>query len=440
MTSILELFNHYLTLFIIFPVLFALGLYLSTRLKFIQFSKIKVGFKELFRKNEYQEEGTISNFEALSAVLAGNLGTGNISGMAVALATGGPGSLIWMWIMASLGAIIKFSGCFLSLKYREKNSEGEYVGGPMYYLSKGLGYKKMAALFSIFAIIAAFTVGNLVQVNSMMLPLMKMGISPTWIIGCLVLAVAAVLLGGIKRLAKVVSTMVPAMTALYLLAALIILFTFRAHVLSAFGLIFQSAFTFKSAAGGALGFGLSRAITAGFERGIFATDAGCGIAPILQAGARCKDPFIEGIVGMIAPFIVMIICTITTLVLIVTGAWQQPGEFSTNMCTWAFEAGLGHVIGKYIVILSLTLFAFTTIITWAYCGEKACEYLFSRRAIKRFKYLYILTLPLGGFAHTSTVWLLADLSIGLMVVMNLVGIIGHSPKIIEETQEHLLES
>lgn len=437
MTSILELFNHYLTLYIVFPMLFALGLYFSARLKFIQFSKIKVGLKELLKKGDPKEEGSISNFEALSAVLAGNLGTGNISGMAVALVAGGPGSLIWMWFMASLGAIIKFAGCFLSLKYRIKNSAGEYVGGPMYYLSRGLGLKKVATLFSVFAIIAAFTVGNLVQVNSMMLPLTKLGVSPILVISCLIICVAAVLLGGIQRLAKVVSTMVPVMTCVYMLTALIILFTFREHVLGAFALIFKSAFTFNSALGGVIGLGLSRAISAGFERGIFATDAGCGIAPILQAGARCKDPFLEGVVGMIAPFIVMIICTITTLVLIVTGAWQTSGEFSTNMCTWAFETGLGHVIGKYIVIVSLTLFAFTTIITWAYCGEKACEYLFSQRAIKKFKYIYILMLPLGAFSYTHTVWILADVSIALMVVMNLIGLIGHSSKVIEETKEHL---
>ncbi|MCH9632584.1 MAG: Amino-acid carrier protein AlsT [Chlamydiae bacterium] len=437
MTTILELFNHYLTLYIVFPMLFALGLYFSTRLKFIQFSKIKLGIKELLKKSDPQEEGTISNFEALSAVLAGNLGTGNISGMAVALATGGPGSLIWMWLMASLGAIIKFAGCFLSLKYREKNSSGEYVGGPMYYLSKGLELKKVATLFSIFAIIAAFTVGNLVQVNSIMLPLAKMGVSPILVIAFLVVGVGAVLLGGIQRLARVVSTMVPVMTCVYLLTALIILFIFREHVLGAFALILKSSVSFNSVAGGVVGLGLSRAISTGMERGIFATDAGCGIAPILQAGARCKNPFLEGVVGMIAPFIVMIICTITALVLIVTGAWQTSGEFSTNMCTWAFETGLGHVIGKYIVIVSLALFAFTTIITWAYCGEKACEYLFSHRAIKKFKYIYILMLPLGVFSYTHTVWILADVSIALMVVMNLIGLVGHSSKVIEETKKHL---
>ncbi len=440
MITIIEHLNHYLTLYIIFPLMFTVGLYFSLRLKFIQFSKLKFGFKTLLGKNDSTEEGNISHFQALSAVLAGNLGTGNISGMAVALSTGGPGSIVWMWIMASMGAIIKFAGCFLGMKYRVKTSEGEYVGGPMYYLSKGLGLKKVAVLFSIFAIIAAFTVGNLVQVNSMMLPLAKKSATSMIIIFVLVISVAAVLLGGLQRLARVVSTMVPLMTCIYLLAASTILFFFKEHVIDAFLLILKSSFSYHSAAGGVLGYGLSRAITTGFERGIFATDAGCGIAPILQSGARCKDPFVEGVVAMIAPFIVMIICTMTALVLIVTGAWPHSGEFSTNMCTWAFETGLNHVFGKYVVMVSLALFAFTTIITWAYCGEKACEYLFSPKAIKKFKYLYILMLPVGAFTYTKTVWILADISIGLMVVSNMVGLIGHSSKIIKETQEHLIES
>lgn len=394
-----------------------------------------MGVLELL-KNDSEDEGSISNFQALSAVLAGNLGTGNISGMAIALTMGGPGSLIWMWIMAILGAILKYSGCFLSLQYRVKNKEGEYVGGPMYYLSKGLGLKKIAVLFAIFAIFASFTVGNLVQVNSMTLPLAKMGVPLTVIVLGILLSVAVVLIGGLSRLAKVVATLVPLMTCIYLVASILILFIFKAKLGGAVALIFASAFSLKTVASGALGFGVSRAIISGFERGIFATDAGCGIAPILQSGAKSKDPFVEGVIAMIAPFIVMFICTVTALVLIVTGAWPFSGEVSTNMCTWAFQTGLNHVLGKHIVILCLVLFAFTTIITWAYCGEKACEYLFQNKAVKSFKYLYIAILPLGTFFQTKLVWLLADISIGMMLVTNLIGIIGFSPKLINETPKY----
>lgn len=439
MVTFLHSLNHYLALFIIFPLILVLGIYLSIRLNFIQFSKLKFGIKTLLKKNG-KDEGNISNFEALAAVLAGNLGTGNISGMAVALTTGGPGSLIWMWVMATLGAIIKFADCFLSFKYREKNSQQEYVGGPMYYLAKGLKLKKVATLFAIFAIISACTVGNLVQVNSMMLPLTKMGLSTGWMMSFLILAVSAVLLGGLQRLAKVVSIMVPIMTCIYLSAAFLIIYNYRENLLEAISLIFQSSYSLKSFVGGAAGITVAHAITTGFERGIFATDAGCGIAPILQAGARCKDPVIEGIIGMIAPFIVMIICTITALVLMITGAWQHSGEFSTNMCTWAFEVGFGHAIGKYIVVVSLVLFAFTTIITWAFCGEKACEYLFSYSSIKKFKYFYILILPFGALFYSNVIWTLADISIGCMVVTNLIGVVGLSSKIIKETQQSLSNS
>lgn len=432
----LKIFHHNLALWCVFPLVFTLGLYLSVRLKFIQFSRLKDGFKQLLKKDS-EEEGEISHFEALSAVLAGNLGTGNISGMAVALATGGPGSLVWMWVMAVLGAILKYSGCFLSLKFRERNEKGDHVGGPMYYLSRGLGLKKVAALFSLFAIFASFTVGNLVQVNSMTLPLTRLGVPQIAIIITLIFFVSIVLLGGLHRLARVVSTIVPAMTCIYLGASFVILYLFKAKILSAFQLILQSAFDFNSILGAGAGFGITKAISVGFERGVFATDAGCGIAPILQSGTKSKSPVTEGIIGMIAPLIVMFICTITALVLIVTGAWQSSGEVSTNMCTWAFQHGLSHAIGKYIVIFSLVLFAFTTIITWAYCGEKASEYLFSKKAVKIFKYFYIFVLPLGTFFHTQMVWILADISIGFMLITNLIGIIGFSSKIIEETNPSL---
>lgn len=435
----LQSFHHFLALWCIFPLVLTLGLYLSFRLKFIQFTKLKDGFKQLLKKDT-DEEGEISHFEALSAVLAGNLGTGNISGMAVALTMGGPGSVVWMWVMAVLGAILKYSGCFLSLKYREKNEDGEHVGGPMYYLSKGLKLPKIAALFSIFAIFSAFTVGNLVQVNSMTLPLTRLGIPEIAIIIALVFFVAIVLLGGLHRLARVVSTVVPAMTCIYIGSSFVILYLFKAKILSAFSLIFQSAFDYRSLVGAGAGFGIAKAISIGFERGIFATDAGCGIAPILQSGTKSKSPITEGIIGMIAPLVVMIICTITALVLIVTGAWQTSGEISTNMCTWAFQHGLSHVVGKYIVIFSLVLFAFTTIITWAYCGEKASEYLFSKKSIKVFKYIYIFVLPLGTFFHTQMVWILADISIGFMLITNLIGVIGFSSKIIQETNLSLENS
>lgn len=426
--------NHYLTLTVIFPSLFALGLYFTFKLRGIQFTKIKLAFKHLLKKDP-KSEGNISNFEALSAVLAGNLGTGNISGMAIALTLGGPGALVWMWIMATLGTVIKFAGCFLGLKYRTKTATGEYVGGPMYYLSKGLGFKKVAIGFALAAILTSLTVGNLVQVNSIFLPLHKMGVSIHLLVAALVVFTTFLLLGGLNRIAKVLGTLVPFMTAIYLLAALAILALHAQALPQAFLIMIKSAFSPSAFVGGTLGYGVIHAITNGFERGIFATDAGCGIAPILQSGAKCKEPILEGIVAMIAPFIVMVICSVTALVLIVTQASILSGAKSTNMCTWAFHKGLNHPIGEYIVIFSLILFAFTTIITWAYCGEKAIEFIASSKGVKYFKCFFILILPVGAYCNVEFAWLLADLSIGLMLIANLIGVFGLSREVIAETKE-----
>lgn len=426
-------FNHYFTLTIVFPLLFFLGVYLTVRLRGIQFTKIKLGFKHLLKKDP-NSEGNISNFEAVAAVLAGNLGTGNISGMAVALTMGGPGALVWMWVMATLGTVIKYAGCFLGLKYRQRNEKGEYVGGPMYYLSKGLGLKKVAIGFACAAIFTSLTVGNLVQVNSIFLPLKKFGVSLHLLVALLVIFTAVLLIGGLKRIAKVLGTLVPIMTFFYLAAALLILALNASALPGAIINMFKAAFSPSALVGGTLGFGVLHAITSGFDRGIFATDAGCGIAPVLQAGARCKNPIYEGIVGMIAPFIVMVICSVTALVLIVTGAWPHSSELSTNMCTWAFQHGVGHQVGAYIVIVSLILFAFTTIITWAYCGEKAVEFLTSAKYVPAFKIFFLLILPIGAYCKIGLVWILADISIGFMLVTNLIGVIGLSKEVIYETE------
>lgn len=426
-------FNHYFTLIVVFPVLFLLGLYLTIRLKGIQFTKLSLAFKQLVKSGSHTA-GNISNFEAISTVLAGNLGTGNISGMAVALTTGGPGALVWMWVMATMGTVVKYAGCFLGLKYRIKTREGEYVGGPMYYLSHGLGMKKIGILFSIAAITTAFTVGNLAQVNSIFLPLNATGSSRIYLVVALVVFTALLLLGGLKRIGRVLATLVPLMTFFYLLAAFIILFQNVSAIPHAFLLMIKASVAPHAVAGGTLGYGVFQAISSGFDRGIFATDAGSGIAPVLQAGARCDKPIYEGIVGMVAPFIVMFICTITALVLIITGAWTDSGELSTNMCTWAFEKGIGSEIGTYIVIGSLFLFGFTTIIAWAYCGEKAIEFLASSKSVPYFKAVFILLLPLGAYSTIELVWVLADISIGFMLITNLIGVIGLSKEVIDETE------
>ncbi len=391
---------------------------------------MKLSILSLFKSAD-KGEGNISHYEAVSAVVAGNLGTGNISGMAIALTMGGPGSLVWMWVMAFLGSIIQYSSCFLAIKYRIQNASGEYVGGPMYYLKNGLGLKKLSICFAVFTLIAAVLVGNFAQVNSAILPLKTLGVNPLLCALAIMVMVAFVILGGMQRVAKVASSIVPAMALLYIGAGLVILFFYRGQVGSAFLLMGKSAFQFSSFAGGALGFGLMKALSTGFERGIFATDAGTGIVPILQSGARSNHPAVDGVVTLVAPFLVMLICTMTGLILIVTGAFEVSGLQSTNMVVFAFQKVFGGFLGMAIVFFSLFLFAYTTILAWGSCGEKAVEFLWNKKKAKLFQYLYLILIPVGALARVDLIWALADFSIALMLLSNLFGIAGLSGEVIQ---------
>lgn len=431
-------FNETFTFYFVFPAIVLLGLYLTFRLKFVQISKLKLSFSCLLKK-ESQSQGNISHYQAVASVLAGNFGTGNISGMAMAISTGGPGALVWMWVMAFLGAAIQYASCILGVKYRQKNREGEYVGGPMYYLRDGLGLKKLGILFAFFTIMGALTVGNFAQINSVTLPLEKMGFHPL-LCGLVMAAfVGVVLLGGLQRIAKLASFIVPIKAFLYLGVALIILALNRESILPAFKTMFEAAFSPSSAFGGFLGFGIMQAISSGFDRGLFATDAGTGIVPILQASARTTNPVIDGVVTLVAPFLVMIVCTTTGLVLLVTGVWQDASLQSTNMVTQAFQVGLGHSIGAYVVIIAMVLFAFTTILAWAYCGEKAIGFILGIKNAHYFKYLYVALIPLGTIIHVDLIWRIADISISLMLMVNLIGIVGLSQSVIGESRQFFLK-
>lgn len=430
--TLLESFNYYFTLTLVFPFIVIFGLYLSIRLHFIQFSHLKQSFIYLIKKDENQV-GNISRFEAISAVLAGNFGTGNISGMAVALSTGGPGALVWMWLMAFLGAAIQYTSCVLGVAYRHKSPNGEYVGGPMYYLSEGLGYKKTACFFACFTMAGALTVGNFAQINSIVLPLEKMGWDPLVCSCSIACLVGLVIIGGIKRIGSFASYIVPCKALIYLGTTFFILGLHYEKIFPAFELLFQEAFNWSSLFGGTLGFGMLNAIKTGFDRGLFATDAGTGIVPILQASARSKNPIADGITTLIAPLMVMIVCTATGLVLIVTGVWQDSTLQSTNMVTHAFNLGLNSSIGTYIVIASLALFGFTTIIAWSYCGEKALEFLVGEKYTPLFRIVYILLIPLGAILHVYLIWTLADIAITFMLVTNLIGVSLLSGKVIQAT-------
>jgi len=434
-SEILRLFNEGLTFYVIFPAVLLLSLYLTVKLRFIQFSKLGLSARELFQKRDTQEG--ISHYQAVAAVLAGNFGTGNISGMAVALATGGPGALVWMWVISFLGAVVQYASCVLGVKYREKNSHGDYVGGPMYYLEKGLGQKKLGMIFAAFTILGGLTAGNFIQVNSIVLPLAEMGISPLASSLAIAFLVGIVLLGGIQRFARMAAAVVPVMALLYFGSALLILALNAPQVLPALKLMFAAAFTPSSLAGGVFGYGMMRTVSAGFDRGIMATDAGTGIAPILQSSTDSDDPITNGVVTLIAPVFVMLVCTTTGLLLLVTGTWQT-GLESTNMVTAAFSQGLNSPVGTYIVIIALFLFAYTTILAWANCAERSACYLLGDSWVKRFRWFFICMVPCGAFFEVSQAWLLADISICLMLATNMIGVAGLSREVIEVTNKKLL--
>jgi AGCS family alanine or glycine:cation symporter len=426
---LLTFFNHYFTFYIIFPLVILIGTYLSIRLKFIQFTQLKLSFLSLIDKNK-EAKGSISRFEAIASVLAGNFGTGNISGMAIALTTGGPGALVWMWIMVFFASIIQLASTYLGAYYRIQNSQGEFVGGPMYYLKKGIKSPVLACLFSTFTIFGALTVGNLAQVSSIILPLEKAGFNSFYCSLLLSFFVAIVILGGLKRFASLAAMIVPFKAGLYLLTALVILVINHDKLLLSIQIMFEDAFNFSSFLGGLGGGFAFKTLTTGFDRGLFATDAGTGIVPILQAGARSQNPLIDGISTLIAPLLVMIVCTVTGLVLIVTGIYQDVTLKSTNMVTHAFKMGLNSEIGSYIVIICIILFAYTTLLAWSYCGEKAIEFLLGSKSVKIFRFLFISFIPLSSFLHIDLIWTLSDIAITLMLFINLIAITFLSNEVI----------
>lgn len=436
MGAFLGKFNHLFTLIVVFPSIIFIGLYLTWHLRFVQVLQLKKSFLSLTKKNTVSE-GNISRFGAIASVLAGNLGTGNISGMAVAITTGGPGALVWMWIMVFFGSAIQYASCVLGMTYRLKMRSGEYVGGPMYYLRDGLGYKKTAMLFAVLVLFGSVAIGNLAQINSIILPLEKAGLDPLYSSLVIAVIVGLVVLGGIERISTLASYAVPFKAVLYLGTAFVILVFHYEKVIPAFYLMFQEAFGFSALAGGFLGAGVLKAITIGFDRGLFATDAGLGIVPILQASAKSEHPVLDGISSLIAPLIVMIVCTATGLVLIVTGAWQEMGLKSTNLVTHAFTEGLGNPIGGYIVIASLILFAFTTIMAWCYCGEKALGFLTTPERAHFFRYIFIAIIPIGSLLHVEMVWILADLAVSSMLTINLIGIVALSDQVIDSSEAYL---
>ena len=403
------------------------GIYFTVKLGFLQITKLPLAFKYLFSKDEDQVkgDGDISSFAALCTALSATIGTGNIVGVATAVGTGGPGAILWMWIAAFVGMATKYAEGFLAIKYRECDENGQMCGGPMYYIEKGTGNKLLAKLFAFFGLaVALLGIGTFGQVKSISDAVTKgFNISPQITATVITVLVAAVTLGGIQRISKVAEKIVPFMASLYIIGALLILICYFKEIPEAILLIVSSAFNPQAALGG-------------IGRGIFSNEAGLGSAPIAAAAAKTKSPVKQGLISMIGTFIdTILICTMTGLALVLTGAFNS-GLEGVAMTTAAFETAFPIAgIGKFIVNIGLIFFAFTTIIGWNYYGEKCLQYLAGIKSIKLYKIVFISFVAVGPFLSLDTVFVIADIVNGLMALPNLVGLIALRKVVISETEE-----
>lgn len=415
------------------------GLFLTLGLKGRTLSHIPLAFKTLWSgRSGDKSKGDISGFNALMTSMSATVGTGNIAGVGTAIALGGPGALFWMWCIALLGMATKFAEAVLAVHFREKDENGEYVGGPMYYIKNGLPsyFKWMATAFAIFGMIAGFGIGNTVQANSVADVMSTDYGIPDYVTG-LVLALFAglVILGGIQRIAQVAGKLVPFMALAYIGAALVVVISNIELVPAAFATIVEYAFNPVSATGGFAGATVWAAIRFGVARGVFSNEAGLGSAPIAHASAQTNHPVQQGLIAMLGTFIdTLIICTLTGLVIVLTGAWQS-GENGAALSSMAFSQALPGY-GHHIVSLGLAIFAFTTVIGWSVYGEKCTEYLFGVKSIFIFRCAWILAIPLGAMAQLDFVWLLADTLNALMALPNLIALLLLSPVVFSLSKQY----
>jgi len=424
------------------PLMLALilgtGLFLTVGLKLMPLRRLGYGFSMLWKGREGQGDGDITPFNALMTSLSATIGTGNIAGVGTAIAIGGPGAVFWMWCTALVGMATKYAEAVLAVKYRETDEEGNHVGGPMYYIKNGLGdkWKWLAMAFAIFGAIAGFGIGNMVQANSVADAVhTNLGV-PKLVTGAVMaVLVFMVLIGGIKRIAQVAGKLVPFMAVAYVIGGLVVIAANITDVPEAFMLIVKYAFTPAAATGGFAGAAVMVAIQMGVARGVFSNEAGLGSAPIAHAAAKSDNPVRQGTVAMLGTFIdTLIICTITALVIVLTGAWSG-GESGASLSSAAFGLGLPGV-GQWIVTFGLIIFAFTTLMGWSVYGERCVEYLFGVKSILPFRILWVLAIPLGATVKLVFVWLLADTLNALMAIPNLIALLLLAPVVFKLTREH----
>lgn len=421
-------------------VIFAVGVFLTWRVGGLQLRKCVFILRKtlgelLFHRGE-GAFGEITPYQALTTALAATIGTGNIAGVATAIFLGGPGAIFWMWVSAFFGMATKYSEVVLAVKYRSISREG-VSGGPMYFLQYGLHSPFLASLFASLGALAAFGIGNMVQSNSVTDAVRATFGVPPYLTGLIMAFLGGlVILGGIRRIALITSAMVPLMALFYFTGSLLILLSFREQIPAALGTIISGAFRGEAAAGGFAGTTVLQAWRFGITRGIFTNEAGLGSASIAHAAARTTHPSRQGMWGILEVFIdTHIICTMTALVLIVTGAWQT-GLDGAAMTVEAFNRGLPGEMGQYVVAGGLIFFAFSTLLSWSYYGEKCAGYILGEGVVRPYRLLWILFIFIGSLGGLRLVWGVADILNGLMALPNLVGLVGLSGITVRLTREY----
>lgn len=414
------------------------GIYFTIRTNFFALTKLGYVLRNTLMKmfaKDQEGEGEVSAFQAVATALAATVGTGNIAGVATAIAIGGPGAVFWMWFAAVVGMTTKYAEVVLAVHYRETTPDGRFVGGPMYYITNGLKKNWLAKIFAFFGALAAFGIGNMTQANSIAdamnvtfgLPKLAVGIV------CAIFA-AAVVIGGIKRIGQVTEVLVPFMAAFYIIGGVVIIIMNISHVPAALALIVKSAFTGHAATGGFAGSTIALAMRYGVARGVFTNEAGLGSAPIAHAAATTDSPVRQGLWGVFEVWIdTLVIATITALAIMVSGVWDT-GLTAAALTTAAFNSVI-PTYGGWIVAIGLLLFALSTILGWEYYGERCAEYLFGPKVNKIYRILWIPFIVIGAIGGLEVIWDIADTLNGLMALPNLIGLVFLSPVVFKLTKE-----
>ncbi|MBY4960061.1 alanine/glycine:cation symporter family protein [Streptococcus suis] len=415
------------------------GVYFTLRLGVFQIGKLPTAFRLIFSSDQ-SGQGDVSSFAALCTALAATVGTGNIVGVATAITTGGPGALFWMWVAAFFGMATKYAEGFLAIKYRTKDANGQAAGGPMHYITLGMGqkWKPLAIFFAISGVLVALLgMGTFSQVNSIASSMSaSFGLAPQLVSIVTAISIAFFIFGGIEKISDVSTKIVPFMAILYILASLIVLVVHWNELLPTLGLVLKSAFSLAAAVGGFVGATVKEAIQRGIARGVFSNESGLGSAPIAAAAAKSDNPVEQGLISMTGTFIdTIIICTLTGLTILVTGQWSVEGLEGAPLTQAAFATVFGNT-GSIALTISLVLFAFTTILGWSYYGERCIEFLFGTKSILPYRLAFIAMVALGGFLKLDLIWTIADIVNGLMALPNLIALLALSPVIIKETRQY----